>query len=436
MPAGIPGMPAVMPGIANLSMGAFQYLGGNLGMPAQQMSSQGLGQYPGLPAQASPYMAGLGPAMDAKDANTVSALQTGQALPYGTQNPMVSAIQTQYGAQLQQYQQSQQQFADWAKKYEDYQKTVAAQQQMYQMEQQQYQQQQAAQQAWRRAAPKAALIQTGDDSARASALAAREKALAARGKALASRESALRKKAEQVRGEEVKEEQEQAQLDARAAALAKKEKQVQVMEGELVQEQRKIWKVLKSRQGAAPAAARTPPAQPSSPQPPTQASAPQPRSQPPVLRPAKVLVEAAHPKHAPLALAQMATAKTSRSSTAKTSRSVAAKGKKSHRAKAHRSASVAGTAAAAAGASGATGRSDLHIVMAANVPKEGSFENEDADDDAASDAPAQATSVDGEDSKDTSPESVGATGDNDDLEQILLQQSSNVQGQGDPVESF
>merc|ERR1719379_159790 len=128
-----------------------------------------------------PYMAGLGPAIDTSKSNPVAALQMGQGMQQ--QNPMVSAIQSQYSSQLQAYQQSQQQFSDWAKKYEQYEK----QQQLAQAALLQQQQQ------LRRAPPARSLMQTGAETAKSFALEAREKALAARGKALAAREEALRK---------------------------------------------------------------------------------------------------------------------------------------------------------------------------------------------------------------------------------------------------
>merc|ERR1719506_886581 len=269
-----------------------------------------------------------------------------------------------------------------------------------------YQRQQALQVHQR--APRAALVQTGSqsrtesDSSRASALSARESALAARGKALAAREKALRNKAEKVRAEEVKEEQEEQSLAAREKALAAKEKQVQLFQGELVQEQRKIWKVLKATQRHAQsrgpetqAPAQQVQAAPQNPAAQVAQSVPAGSLQPTAVRPARVLVAAKNPSQqrpqAPIALAQMSSNAKYHAGHKKTVRRVRAK-------------ATAVRAKSAAVTQTVTGKSDLHVVMAANVPKEGEF--------------------------------AQATGDEeDDLEQVLLQQSSNVHNKGDPVES-
>lgn len=348
----------------------------------------------------------------------MAALQTGQA----QQNPYVSAIQTQYNSQLAQYQAAQKQFSDWAKKYEDYERTVAAQQQQYQWQQQQYQAYQQYQ-AQHHGAPKAALVQTGShsESTRAKDLESREKALASRGKALAAREKALRNKAAKVRAEEVKEEQEQASLDAREKALAAKEKQVQVFEGELVQEQKKIWKVLRSREGAAPntnapQAAAAPPQV-------MQKAPTQTQSRP--SRPMRVQVATKH--HS---TKQPMQARKQPPAVALTQMSNNVRFRAGHKKVVQRG-TVSTHRATAAVETAKKGKSDLHVVMAANVPKEGEFEDAaDSDDD---NAKVQADSED--DSKGTNDDG-GATADNDDLEQILLQQSATVHHKGDPVESL
>lgn len=354
----------------------------------------------------------------------MAALQTGQGQSYNMQalqaNPMLSAIQTQYGAQLEQYKESQQQMADWAKKYDQYERSVAAAQQQWQMQQQQYlayQRQQAVQAAQMPHAPRTALVQTGlrSGSTEEAALKAREAALASRGKALAARERRLQQKAAEVRAEEVKEQQEQTSLDQRDKALAAKEKQVQVFESELVQEQRKIWKVLRSRQAPAANAASSPPAQVAS-------AAPQQNRQTRSARPARVQVATKHtrkqqlpkqPRSKPQALVQM---------------SSNTRVKAVHKQVTHRATSAAGAKVAN---KATLNKSDLHVVMAANVPKEGEFAASEDDEDA---APEQA-SADNEDEKGAAQENGGST-DNDDLENILLQQSRSVQRQGDPVESF
>jgi len=389
-------------------------------LPNQQMSMPM--QYGAMGAMS------LGPMMDTTRPNAMAGLQTGQAQQnamHSQQEMINSAIRAQYGSQLEQYQQSQKQFSDWAKKYEDYQSTVAAQQQQYQQEQQQYQQyqgvlaqqrQQMPQQLPSGATPRRSLMQTAtrSESAREAALSAREHALAGRGKALAAREATLRAKAAQVRAEEVKEEQEQSKLDMETKALAEKKKQVQVFQNELVQEQKKIWKVLRSRNMATPATASNQPVQASH----TAQVPPQPRA----LRPARVQVATSHhstgPRPKALALAQT---------------SSIARVKKSRHAIAVRRASAAVATTVKDGLKGSRGRSDLHVVMSAPVPKEGTFEATDGDDD---DDASQSKSQSGdEDSKGTN-DNNGATTDNDDLEQILLEQSSAVKSKDDPDESF
>lgn len=416
--------PPLIPGMANLSLGGMPFFGNPGMLPNQQMSMPM--QYGAMGAMS------LGPMMDTTRPNAMAALQTGQAQQNAmqSQQEMInSAIRAQYGSQLEQYQQSQKQFADWAKKYEDYQRTVAAQQQQYQQEQQQYQQYQAVlaqqrqqmpQQSPSGATPRRSLMQTAtrSESARELALSARERALASRGKALAAREAKLRAKAAEVRAEEVKEEQEQAKLEVKTKALAEKEKQVQVFQSELVQEQRKIWKVLRSRNmaKASPASASNPSEQASH----TAQVPPKPRA----LRPARVQVATKHhstgPRPKALALAQM---------------SSSAKVKNSHHASAVRRARAAAATSVQDGLQGygTRGKSDLHVVMSAPVPKEGTFEATDADDD---DDASQSKSESGdEDSKGTN-DNNGATTDNDDLEQILLEQSSAVKNKDDPVESL
>lgn len=285
--------------------------------------------------------------------------------------------------------------------------------------------------------PRAAFVQTGTkdtvqsaraaakETARASALSSREKALSKRAKALAARERALEQKAATVRAEELKEEQEQAALDTRAQALEKKEKQVNTLESELVRQQKVVWKVLRSRQ-AAPKAA---------PQPVQLAELPTHASLVPhhaLLHrqehpPARIEVATKHhstgpKKHAPLALAQMST----NSKVKRTQSKVHAKAKVARRAVAATDAQVAAKGVAVAGS-----RSDLHVVMAAQVPQEGSFHDVD-DEDAKDDDDADSKGTD-EDSKGTNNKAA-ATADNDDLEELAS--SSETQTSGDAVESF
>lgn len=379
--------------------------------------------------------------MDTEKPNAIAALQMktqmNQGLPFGTQNTegqMLSAIQSQYQSQLDQYKKSQQQFADWAKKYEDYERTVSTQQQAYAMEQQQYQnyqRQMLAQQLRAGAAPRTALVQTGSrsETAHAAEMSSREQALAARGKALAKREAALRKKAAEVRAKEVKEQQEQTKLDAKEKAVEAEEKklkdqqkQLQKFEGELVNEQRKIWKVLKARQAGAPQTSSNAPAQSPSHTPkapvrrPTMAKRPAVKVRPAkvkvagAVRPAKVKVAAA--QAAPLALAQM-------SSTARL--------QKSQTQVLHRVASSGG-AMSETGAK-KLGKSDLHVVMAASVPKEGTFDQDDAGVD-------DSTTGDNEDTNAVRSSNSRANADNDDLEQLFIQGSSSgtTQNSEDAVE--
>lgn len=421
MPQGVPSLPALAPGVANM---------------ANQLPPNMLGQ--AMP----PMMSGLGPMMDTEKPNAIAALQMktqmNQGLPFGTQNTegqMLSAIQSQYQSQLDQYKKSQQQFADWAKKYEDYEHTVSTQQQAYEMEQQQYQnyqRQMLAQQLRAGTAPRTALVQTGSRSETAhaeAAMSSREQALAARGKALAKREAALRKKAADVRAKEVQEQQEQAKLDAKEKAVEAEEKkvkdqqkQLQKFEGELVNEQRKIWKVLKARQAGAPQTSSNAPAKSPSHTPkaavkrPTLAKRPAVKVRPAkvkvagAVKPAKVKVAAA--QAAPLALAQM-------SSTARL--------QKSQTQVLHRGAS-SGRAASKTGTK-KLGKSDLHVVMAATVPKEGTF----AEDDAGVD---DSITGDNEDTNAVRNSNSRANADNDDLEQLFIQESSSgaTQSTDDAVE--
>jgi len=456
-------MPALTPNAANgglqFAQQAVQFALSNPGMaPNQQFAppAANLNEFAPqatMQSQVLPLLAGLGPVMPSSfmgNANSIAALQTSQyneklqQYQQATQTmpqPAVSAIQTQYNEQLQQYQQSQKQMSDWAKRYQQYEQTVEANQQKYQAELQQYQavqqqqrqqMQQTMQQQQRqqmvqpvRRAPPSSLVQTGVRSGNAleAALASREHALAARGKRLAARESALRQKAQVVRAHEVKEEQEQLDLDARDKSLSQKETQVQVLEGQLVQEQKKIWKVLRSRQGV------TPPTASSQPVPPPMAQYRAPAhngARPPMRVQVATRHHATGPRANPLAFAQTGVAT-----------------HKSHKRAVHRGA-AAGTIAAfaassRAAATAAAGRSDLHVITAAQVPKEGSF-GEDVDDDEAADSKAASKSGkdEEEDSKDPpkTPEQEAASADNDDLEAILMQQSSSVSNQGDPVESF
>lgn len=385
----VPSAPAfaMQPMTQNATTGAYQYIpnlgyGGPQGLPVFGQLQLGGVRAP-FPAYSS-----FGPVVGGPNRMQLNALQ----MP-AMQNQMVAAIQAQYNAQLAQYNEQQKQFKDWAKKYEQYEQNLALEQQQYQLQQQQYQSF-AQQQRQIARSPHAALVQTGarSESAREATLASRERALAARGKALAGRETALRQETEKVRAEEAREVQEKETLDARQSTLAQKEKQVQVLESELIQEQRKIWKVLQNRQVAAP---------------PTGNSA----------RPVPVDMAAQRGrKAARLALTQTGTATKARVGRATRSRIKLASSTASHRV------SNVNTVARAKTSAG----SDVHVVAAAKVAPD--FDDEDA--------PLPETSKASEDdSAGTNDNGNAATADNDDLEQVLLQQSSSVRGNGDPVES-
>lgn len=288
----------------------------------------------------------------------------------------LQSAQAQYQNQLAQYNVQQQQFAEWARKFQEYEQAVAVQKD-----------QQKGQIANRFSVGPvslpaqqppidAALVQThgGNALRNRRGRTRQEEALAARGRALAGRERSLEQKAAELRAEEIRESQEQAQLNAREAALGaqeqqvralqstlavreqqdrRKEEQVQLLQSELVQEQRKIWKVLRSRSSV-----QSSPARPVAPV----IVEPSPRS-------------TVMPEQSSKAIAPMLRA-------ARSPRlSLTQEGSSSRHRAAHFSKTKAATRSGSRSRSGSaavSGISDLHVVTAANVPVGGFEESEDS----------------------------------------------------------
>lgn len=373
-PAAMPQVPILQPGAPMPPMpGSFANTGGL----AQQ--------FPGQPAFPEAGYEGPGAPSGMWGGAPLAALET---------SSQAAQLQTQYQAQLAQYNQQQQQFAQWAQKFQDYERNLDAQQRLYQSYKQMQERAQQGQGFLAPAQPAravSALVQTASRATGGTraeevekVLASREAALAKRGKALAAREMSLRAESEKLRKEEIDEKQEQSQLDARAQALDTREKQVAKLQTELVAEQRKIWKVLKSRTMQSSTGGSV--AQSSA----ATAAAPQ---QIPSQRPAPQAVM-------PVALAQMARGTTRRSVAASSGE------------------------ARAAAASGGMSKSDLHLVVAATMPAGGVGRTGDSDNEDSATGPGPVALMDPR----------GEFGDNDQLEQMFLQKSRQLRRKGDVVE--
>merc|ERR1719171_1821388 len=176
---------------------------------------------------------------------------------YG-QGPMMSALQqSQYNAKLAECAQQQQLLAEWSKRMQQQQQMGMAMgnsqpgalrgpsggTQFLQMGVNGLAQAQAQAQAQSQAQSNAG--QRQDDSKALASLKAHENRVA-------EREAAVRREEAQLQAEERADTLKERQLNTRAAALTAKEKQVADLQNELMQEQRKIWRVMqRRRQGGA-----------------------------------------------------------------------------------------------------------------------------------------------------------------------------------------
>lgn len=288
-----------------------------------------------------------------------------------------------------------------------------------------------------------ALVQMEASAQSAAALAKKEASL----KHL---EAMLTAKQEKMRKEELGDKREEAELNQREQALVMKERQVNEFQHELVREQQKIWKVLRSRsvnaaQGRAAAVASTPsppplaaPAQQSEQPQPAGGVAPWAAQTPPL--PATVpasapSLPAAAPQQSPAALPQMR---------ARAPRRL--RGGASRQVRGRRGAVLAQTSVASRGGQRGTTQavrgsgSDLQLVVASQKPAD-AYNDEDStpssdrrfdDEDDSSGRSNQVTS-----DEDSAPlrreDRRGAFADNDDLE-VLLQKSARLRHFGDAVE--
>lgn len=256
-----------------------------------------------------------------------------------------------------------------------------------------------------------------------------------RARLILSQQGALQKKAHQLRTEEMADKREEQQLGAREVALNKKEKRLGVLQGELMQEQRKIWKILQSR-GVGPAVGQHIAGQQAVHPPPVQGYAPvarveqPPQSIPQAMPAARQGVMLAQMPQVQQglpnmqAVPQMQMMPPAGVALAQTSAAVAAGA---------RAGAEAGSVADVDSGSGAGTQSDLHVVMAARVPPEA--ESDASSDEDASKGAQSASSSDEDSTPTVQQETTGQDADNDDLEQILLQQqASHQQRKGDAVE--
>lgn len=176
----------------------------------------------------------------------------------------MSTLQMQYNEQLVHYRQQQRQYEEWSKRFLQQQKLYSEQEQGYDEYQNMFQQEQLQpgkrfldrQQPERRHF--SSLMQTSSESAAtaAAAVAAREQRVAAEEQKLAAAErreaeerrslemteGVMQKKEQQLWNKELADQRFETQLTVRASAMAKKGKQLQVLETQLIQEQRKLWR--------------------------------------------------------------------------------------------------------------------------------------------------------------------------------------------------
>lgn len=188
---------------------------------------------------------------------------------FNVPNPVFAEMQTQYKMQLSQYEQEQKQYKEWARQYQKSQQAYEEQTKKYEEYQKMMltamhrERDQAHQQALRGSARGqfGSLVQVGSSAsagsvAQVSAVVAREKKLAVEEQQVSSEEQKiakekqqlklvyeqLRQKEDQLRSEEASDRKVEKHLKAEAGKVAKKSRQLQRLEGEVVQEQRKLWK--------------------------------------------------------------------------------------------------------------------------------------------------------------------------------------------------
>jgi hypothetical protein len=143
------------------------------------------------------------------------------------QMPLLSGQQMQYLSQLAQYNDQQQRYAEWSRE---------AQPQREQAKGQML------------GATGAGLLQSDATEVQTGKGAtALEESLHARERRVEVREAAVDREALQLKAEELKDKEEEQVLSKRAATLLAKEKQVGTMENALLQEQKKIWRIMQQQ---------------------------------------------------------------------------------------------------------------------------------------------------------------------------------------------